>query len=132
MKQFLGDDFLLDNEVAKKLYFEHAQKMPIFDYHCHLIPEQIAEDYHFSSITEAWLGKDGYGDHYKWRLRRELGVEEEYITGNKSDWEKFEKYAQCMPYRIGNPIYEWTHLELKHFFGITKPLCPETAKEIYD
>lgn len=132
MKQFLGDDFLLDNEVAKKLYFEHAQKMPIFDYHCHLIPEQIADDYHFSSITEAWLGKDGYGDHYKWRLRRELGVSEEYITGNKSDWEKFEKYAQCMPYRIGNPIYEWTHLELKHFFDITKPLCPETAKEIYD
>lgn len=132
MKKFIGDDFLLDNEVAKRLYEKHARKRPIFDYHCHLIPRQIYEDYHFSSITEAWLGKDGYGDHYKWRLRRERGVKEEFITGKKSDEERFRKYAECMPYFVGNPIYEWTHLELKHFFGITKPLNPDTAKEIYD
>lgn len=131
MKEFLGDDFLLDSDLAKKLYNEHARKMPIFDFHCHLVPEQIATDYHFKSITEAWLGANGYGDHYKWRLLREMGVEEDYITGNKSDWEKFEKYAECMPYFIGNPIYEWTHLELKNYFGITKPLSKATAKEIY-
>ena len=131
MKEFLGDDFLLDSDLAKKLYNEHARKMPIFDFHCHLVPEQIATDYRFKSITEAWLGANGYGDHYKWRLLREMGVEEDYITGNKSDWEKFEKYAECMPYFIGNPIYEWTHLELKTYFGITKPLSKATAKEIY-
>lgn len=131
MKEFLGDDFLLDSDLAKKLYNEHARKMPIFDFHCHLVPEQIATDYHFKSITEAWLGANGYGDHYKWRLLREMGVEEDYITGNKSDWEKFEKYAECMPYFIGNPIYEWTHLELKTYFGITKSLSKATAKEIY-
>lgn len=132
MKEFLGDDFLLDSDLAKKLYNEHAKKMPIFDFHCHLVPQQIAEDYHFSSITEAWLGANGYGDHYKWRLMREMGVDEEYITGDKSAWEKFEKFAECMPYFIGNPIYEWTHLELKTYFGIRKPLSPKTAKEIFD
>ncbi len=132
MKEFLGDDFLLDSELAKKLYVEHAKKMPIFDFHCHLVPQQIAEDYHFRSITEAWLGADGYGDHYKWRLLREMGVSEDYITGNRSDWEKFEKFAECMPYFIGNPIYEWTHLELKTYFGIHKPLNAKNAKEIYD
>ncbi len=132
MKEFLGDDFLLNSELAIKLYEEHAKKMPIFDFHCHLVPQQIAEDYHFKSITEAWLGANGYGDHYKWRLLREMGVDEDYITGNKSDWEKFEKFAECMPYFIGNPIYEWTHLELKTYFGIRKPLSKATAKEIYD
>ena len=104
MKEFLGDDFLLDSDLAKKLYNEHAKKMPIFDFHCHLVPEQIADDYHFRSITEAWLGANGYGDHYKWRLLREMGVKEEFITGNRSDWEKFEMYAKCMHYFIGNPI----------------------------
>lgn len=132
MKEFLGDDFLLNSELAIKLYEEYAKKMPIFDFHCHLVPQQIAEDYHFKSITEAWLGANGYGDHYKWRLLREMGVDEDYITGNKSDWEKFEKFAECMPYFIGNPIYEWTHLELKTYFGIRKPLSKATAKEIYD
>ncbi len=132
MKEFLGDDFLLDSDLAKKLYNEHAKKMPIFDFHCHLVPEQIANDYHFKSITEAWLGANGYGDHYKWRLMREMGVPEDYITGDKSDWEKFEKYAECMPYFIGNPIYEWTHLELKTYFGIHEPLCPKNAKKIFD
>ena len=132
MKEFLGDDFLLNSDLAVKLYEEHAKKMPIFDFHCHLVPQQIAEDYHFKSITEAWLGANGYGDHYKWRLMREMGIDEEYITGNKSDWERFEKFAECMPYFIGNPIYEWTHLELKTYFGIRKPLSKATAKEIYD
>jgi glucuronate isomerase len=132
MKQFLGDDFLLDSDLAKKLYNEHAKDMPIFDFHCHLLPQQIAEDYHFSSITEAWLGANGYGDHYKWRLLRELGVKEELITGKKSDWERFKCYADSMPYFIGNPIYEWTHLELRKYFGITKVLGPDTAKEIYE
>lgn len=132
MKEFLGDDFLLDSELAKELYFEHAKNMPIFDYHCHLQPKEIAEDYKFEDITEVWLGKNGYGDHYKWRLLREAGVSEEYITGNKSSYEKFEKFAETMPYMIGNPIYEWTHLELKTYFGIRKPLNKETCKEIYD
>lgn len=132
MKEFLGDDFLLDSDLAKKLYNEHAKKMPIFDFHCHLVPQQIAEDYHFSSITEAWLGANGYGDHYKWRLLREIGVDEDYITGDKPAWDKFLKFAESMPYFIGNPIYEWTHLELKTYFGITKPLSAATAKEIYD
>lgn len=132
MKEFLGDDFLLDNEVGKRLYEKYAKNMPIFDFHCHLIPEQIADDYHFPSITEAWLGANGYGDHYKWRLLREYGVPEEYITGKKSDWERFEKYAEVIPYMVGNPVYEWTHLELKEYFGITKPLTPASAREIYD
>lgn len=132
MKEFLGDDFLLNSDLAKELYFEHAKKMPIFDYHCHLQPKEIAEDYKFEDITEVWLGKNGYGDHYKWRLLREFGVPEEYITGNKSSYEKFEKFAETMPYMIGNPIYEWTHLELKVYFGITKPLSKATCKEIYD
>lgn len=132
MKKFLDEDFLLDSKLAISLYENHAKKMPIFDFHCHLVPKQIAEDYHFSSITEAWLGKDGYGDHYKWRLLREMGVSEEYITGNKPDYEKFLMYAKCMPYFIGNPIYEWTHLELKKYFNIDKVLNEDTAKEIYD
>lgn len=131
MKEFLGKDFLLDNETGKKLYFDYASKMPIFDFHCHLIPSEIYEDHKFSSITEAWLGKNGYGDHYKWRLLREMGVDESYITGSKSDREKFQKYAECMPYFVGNPIYEWTHLELRRYFGINETLSPETADKIY-
>ena len=96
MKEFLGKDFLLDNEVGKKLYFEHAAKMPIFDFHCHLQPVEIYEDHKFASITETWLGANGYGDHYKWRLLRELGVDEELITGKKSDKERFLAYAKAM------------------------------------
>lgn len=132
MKQFLGNDFLLNSPLALRLYEEHASKMPIFDFHCHLSPKQIYEDHRFETITEVWLGGKGYGDHYKWRLLREMGVDESYITGDKSPYERFEKYAECMPYFIGNPIYEWTHLELKIFFGITTPLCKENAKEIYE
>jgi len=131
MKEFLGKDFLLDNEVGKKLYFEHAAKMPIFDFHCHLQPVEIYEDHKFSSITEAWLGANGYGDHYKWRLLREIGVDEELITGKKSDKERFLAYAKAMPYFVGNPIYEWTHLELRRYFGINDVLCPENAEKIW-
>lgn len=132
MKEFLDDDFLLDNETAKVLYHSYAEKMPIFDFHCHLIPEQIQNDYHFENLTEAWLGKNGYGDHYKWRLMREYGIDEDYITGTKPDYERFLAYATMMPELIGNPIYEWTHLELKTYFGIRTPLSEDTAKGIYD
>lgn len=128
MKFFLDDDFLLDNPAAKKLYHEHAAKLPIIDYHCHLDPRMIAEDYRFRSITELWLG----GDHYKWRAMRTNGIEERFITGNASDWEKFEKWAETFPYCFRNPLYHWTHLELKTAFGIDKRLNPETAREIFD
>ena len=128
MKQFLDKDFILETETASKLYHEYAETMPIFDFHCHLSIAEIYEDKKFRSITEAWLG----GDHYKWRLMRELGVDESYITGDKPDYEKFVKYAEVMPYAIGNPIYHWTHLELQRFFGINDILSPATAKKIYD
>jgi glucuronate isomerase len=131
-KEFLGDDFLLTNEVSKDLYFNHAAKMPIFDYHCHLVPSEIYEDRQFPSITEIWLGSNHYGDHYKWRLLREFGVEEEYITGNKSDRERFDKFAEVMPYMAGNPVYQWTHLELKRYFNIDKTLCPKNADYIWN
>ena len=128
MKEFLDKDFILDTDTAKTLYHDYAEKMPIFDFHCHLSCREIYEDKKFRSITEAWLG----GDHYKWRLMRELGVDESYITGDKSDIEKFRKYAEVIPYTIGNPIYHWTHLELRRFFGIYDILSPETADKIYE
>lgn len=128
MKQFLDKDFLLENDVAKELYHEHASKMPIIDYHCHLDPKLIAEDYRFKSITELWLG----GDHYKWRAMRSNGVDEQYITGDADDWSKFMKWAETVPYCFRNPLYHWTHLELRTGFGIDKLLNPETAHEIYE
>ncbi len=129
MKQFMDDNFLLQTETAQKLYHEHAEHMPIIDYHCHLVPQQVAENKRFRSITEVWLG----GDHYKWRAMRSNGVDERYCTGkDTSDWEKFEKWAETVPYTFRNPLYHWTHLELKTAFGITKRLNPETAREIYD
>lgn len=128
MKFFLDDDFLLDNHTAKRLYHEHASPLPIIDYHCHLDPKLIADDHRFRSITELWLG----GDHYKWRAMRANGIEERYITGDASDWEKFEKWAFTLPFCFRNPLYHWTHLELKTAFGIDKRLNPETAREIYD
>lgn len=129
MKQFLDDNFVLQNETAQKLYHEHAAKLPIIDYHCHLIPKMIAEDYKFDNIGELWLG----GDHYKWRAMRTNGVDERFCTGkDTSDWEKFEKWAETVPYTMRNPLYHWTHLELKTAFGITKLLNPKTAREIYD
>jgi glucuronate isomerase len=127
--QFLTEDFLLQTKTAKILYHEHAKKMPIYDYHCHLPADQIAADHRFGNLTQAWL----YGDHYKWRAMRANAVAEKYITGNASDYEKFEKWAQTIPYCIRNPLYRWTHLELKNPFGITdKLLGPDTAREIYD
>nr|WP_320021710.1 glucuronate isomerase [uncultured Draconibacterium sp.] len=128
MKQFMDKDFLLQTDVAKELYHNHAAKMPIFDYHCHINPQEIAEDKKYDNITQLWL----YGDHYKWRGMRTNGVPEKYCTGNASDWEKFEKWAETVPHTLRNPLFHWTHLELKKFFGIDKVLSPATAKEIWE
>jgi glucuronate isomerase len=129
MKKFMGKDFLLQTETAQKLYHQHAAKQPIIDYHCHLVPSMVAGDYRFRSLTEIWLG----GDHYKWRAMRTNGVDEKYCTGKEtSDWEKFEKWAETVPYTMRNPLYHWTHLELKTGFGIEKLLSPRTAREIYE
>jgi glucuronate isomerase len=127
--QFLSEDFLLQSETARTLYHEYAEKTPIYDYHCHLPADQIASDHRFENLTQAWL----YGDHYKWRAMRANGIAEKYITGSADDYEKFEKWAQSVPYCIRNPLYHWTHLELKKPFGIKgKLLGPETAREIYE
>ncbi len=128
MKEYLGDDFLLRNEPARTLYHEYAQKMPIFDYHNHLIPRQIAEDMKFENLAKIWFD----GDHYKWRLMRALGVDERLITGDASDYEKFMAWAKTVPYTIGNCLYPWTHMELKNPFGITGRLFgPDTAEEVW-
>ncbi len=128
MKPFMDEDFLLQSETAKKLYHDYAEKMPIIDYHCHINPQEIYEDKQFASITEAWLG----GDHYKWRVVRANGYDEKYVTGAGSDWEKFEAWANTLPKCIGNPLYHWTHLELKRYFGCGKPLNGGDAREIFD
>ncbi|MDR0829598.1 MAG: glucuronate isomerase [Prevotellaceae bacterium] len=129
MKNFLDENFLLQTDTAQKLYHFHAENQPIIDYHCHLDPKLIADDYNFRSLTEIWLN----GDHYKWRAMRANGINEDFITGkNSSDWEKFEHWAATVPYTMRNPLYHWTHLELKTAFGITKLLSPKTAREIYD
>ena len=126
---FLSNNFLLQSEAAVRLYHEFAQSMPIIDYHCHLPPKDIAEDRRFSNITEIWLA----GDHYKWRAMRAAGVSEEYITGSASDWEKFQAWAEVVPKTLRNPLYHWTHLELRRPFGITnRLLSPETAKSIWN
>lgn len=124
----MDENFLLQTKTAQDLYHKHAAKMPIFDYHCHINPQEIAEDKQFENLTQIWL----YGDHYKWRGMRTNGVEEKYCTGDASDWEKFEKWAETVPHTLRNPLFHWTHLELKKFFGIDKILSPETAKEIWD
>ena len=112
MKKFLDKDFLLSTETAKKLFHEYAEKTPIIDYHCHLVPKEIAEDKRYNNITEAWLS----ADHYKWRAMRASGVDEKYITGDASDYEKFREYCRIMPGLIGNPLYHWSHLELRRYF----------------
>ena len=127
MKPFINEDFLLHTDTARHLYHDHAESLPIIDYHCHLDPAMVAEDHRFSSITELWLGND----HYKWRALRANGVSEKYITGNASDWEKFQKWAETIPYTMRNPLYHWTHLELKTCFGIDEILNPESAERIY-
>ena len=126
-KLFMGEDFLLQTKTAELLYNEYAKQMPIIDYHCHLSPQQIAEDIKFENLTQGWL----YGDHYKWRAMRTSGVDESYCTGGKSDYEKFEKWAATVPYTMRNPLYHWTHLELKRYFGIHEILDPSSAMSIY-
>jgi len=129
MKKFLDENFLLQTQTAQKLYHDYAEKQPIIDYHCHLVPSMVAHNHQFKTITEAWLG----GDHYKWRAMRTNGIPEPFITGKETtDWEKFEKWAETVPYTMRNPLYHWTHLELKTAFGIEKLLSPKTAREIYD
>ena len=127
-KSFLSEDFLLQTETARRLYHDFAEGMPIFDYHCHLPVSEIAEDKTFENLTQIWLK----GDHYKWRAMRAAGVEERLVTGDAADEEKFEAWAATVPKTLRNPLYHWTHLELKRHFGISgKLLNPETAKEIY-
>jgi glucuronate isomerase len=129
MKAFMDKDFLLQTATAQELYHNHAAKMPIIDYHCHLIPQMVAENKRFESIAQIWL----MGDHYKWRAMRSNGVDEKYCTGkDTTDWQKFEKWAETVPYTFRNPLYHWTHLELKTAFGIDKLLSPKTAREIFD
>ena len=128
MSSFIHADFMLQTKTAENLYHNQAENLPIIDYHCHLVPKEIAEDHKFSTITELWLG----GDHYKWRLLRANGVSEKYITGDASDWEKFEKWAATVPYTMRNPMYHWTHLELKRVFDIDDLLNPDTALDIFN
>lgn len=128
MKSFLSEDFLLETETARRLYFEHACEMPIIDYHCHLPPGEIAEDKNFENLTRIWLE----GDHYKWRAMRTNGVDEKFITGKASDYDKFEKWAETVPFTMRNPLYHWTHMELRKPFGVDQLLHPGTARQIYD
>ena len=129
METFINENFMLTNDSARELYHDSAENLPIIDYHCHLSPKQIAENHRFNNLSEIWLG----GDHYKWRAMRGNGIDEKYITGqDSSDYEKFEKWAETVPYTMRNPLYHWTHLELSRIFGIDKILKPETAREIYD
>jgi glucuronate isomerase len=126
---FIHDDFLLDNKQARGLFHSFAESLPIIDYHCHLSPKDIAENRQFENLTQVWLS----GDHYKWRAMRTCGVDERFITGSASDWEKFQKWAETVPKTLRNPLYHWTHLELKRPFGITDRLLDAaTAKSIWD
>ena len=127
MKAFLDDDFLLNGKTAQRLYHEFAAGLPIIDYHCHLPPDEIAKDINFRNLTHAWLN----GDHYKWRAMRANGVNEHFVTGKATDEEKFAKWAETVPYTLRNPLYHWTHLELKRYFGIDKILSPATATDIF-
>ena len=128
MKKFMDKDFLLSSDVAKELYHEYAARMPIIDYHCHIPPQEIYEDRRFDNITQVWLG----ADHYKWRQMRTNGVKEKYITGDATDREKFQKWAETLEMAIGNPLYHWSHLELQRYFGYEGHLNGETAQEVWD
>jgi len=128
MKNFLDDDFLLHTRTAERLYHEFAAQMPVIDYHNHLPPDQIANDINFENLTQAWL----YGDHYKWRAMRTNGVAERYCTGDADDWEKFQQWAATVPYTLRNPLYHWTHLELRRYFNVQDNLDADTARQIYD
>ncbi len=132
MKAFMDKDFLLDTETAKKLYHEHAEDMPIIDYHCHLPPKEIYEDKKFRNLTEVWLGAgDRYGDHYKWRALRARGYEEDSISGPDDDYKKYMQFVESMPYFVGNPLYLWSHLEMQRYFGINDVICPKNAEKIW-
>lgn len=128
MKPFMDADFLLQTDTAKTLYHEAAEKMPIFDYHNHLNPQEILEDRQMENLTRVWLG----GDHYKWRAMRAMGFSEDLITGNADDYDKYLAFAETIENAIGNPLYHWIHLELQRYFGITTPLSRATAKELWD
>lgn len=128
MKAFMDENFLLSTECARKLYHEYAETMPVLDYHCHINPQEIAEDRQFKNITQVWLG----GDHYKWRQMRSNGVDEYYITGDAPEREKFQKWAETLEKLIGNPLYHWSHLELKRYFGYEGHLSGETAEEVWN
>jgi len=129
VKKFIDENFLLNTKTAETLYHSYAKDMPVIDYHCHLPPDQIAADKNFENLTQVWL----YGDHYKWRAMRANGISEDYITGKTtSDWEKFEKWAETVPYTLRNPLYHWTHLELQRYFDVYDILSPATARKIYD
>ncbi|WP_270359449.1 glucuronate isomerase [Limosilactobacillus mucosae] len=128
----LNDDFLLSNETAKKLFHEHAAKMPIIDYHCHLNPVEIYENKNYPNLTQIWINEDHYGDHYKWRLMRANGTDEKYITGDGDEYQKFLEWTKAIQNAYGNPLYEWTHLELKRFFHIDDELTLENAPKIWE
>lgn len=127
-KTFLDEDFLLQTDSARTLYHEFAKQMPIIDYHNHLPPDQIVADKTFENLTQIWL----YGDHYKWRAMRTNGINENYCTGAATDYEKFEKWAETVPYTLRNPLYHWTHLELQRYFDVHEVLSPKSARRIYD
>ncbi len=127
IKDFYSDKVFLQNETAEKIY-DSIKDLPIIDYHCHLQPKEIYEDKQFDNIGEIWLG----GDHYKWRLMRSVGIDEKFITGNTTWKEKFIKYAEALELALGNPLYHWSHMELKQFFGINEPLTPDNAEEIWE
>ena len=131
MKSYMGNNYLMKSKTGIKLYHKYAKDMPIFDYHCHLNAKDIYENKPFRNLTQVWLVDNGAGDHYKWRAMRSHGISEEYITGNKTDEEKFMAWAETVPYAIGNPLYQWTHMELKKFFNINEVLSPKTASAIY-
>ncbi len=128
MKQFMDEDFMLRSDTAKRLYHDYSEKLPIIDYHCHLSPQMMLEDKPFENITQIFLG----GDHYKWRYMRSCGVDEEYITGSASDRDKFKAFCSCLGYAIGNPLYHWTHLELRRYFGIDEIVSEDTADIIWE
>lgn len=128
MKTFITEDFLLHNDVARELYHDHASQEPILDYHCHLPPQEIAANKSFRNLAEIWLG----GDHYKWRAMRANGVSEEYCTGGASDRDKFQAWAETVPHTLRNPLYHWTHLELKNYFGVEELLNAESAQRIWE
>lgn len=131
-KEFLNEEFLLRTDTAQQLYHNYAEALPIIDYHCHVPPQEIYEDKVYENVAQLFLGKGNYGDHYKWRLIRACGESENLITGDADDYDRFLALARTMPNIIGNPVYHWTHLELKRYFGVTTPLNEDTAREIWD